>query len=277
MKHRRYFVSSDDWSFGSLLAHTWNRSRGTISLGLVYVCVGLFIGIAVLDQLGVVSRQSSLSVLGLSYVGAFHYLWLHQFLTAPLLHANVTHLLFNMLSLWMLGPSVERILGRGRYVVFSLLCAECSMFGFLMFNWGTGNIVLGYSGVVFGILVAQALFFPNNVIAIFAFFPLRMKYAVVLLGAVELYLTISPEQGGIAHAAHLFGALSALVYLRGTSWARSIWSATIRLFGRRSRPIPTPKERDWELLARMAAKRPVKPPPTPAPRPTHPKNVPWEL
>ena len=88
------------------------------------------------------------------------------------------------------------------------------MVGFLVFNWGTGRIAVGYSGIIFGILVAQAMYFPNNVIAIFAFFPLKMKYAVFLLGTIELYLTLSPERGGIAHAAHLFGALAAFIYLR---------------------------------------------------------------
>ena len=267
----------DDGAFRSVLAYTWHQSRGTISLWMVYVCVGLFVAVAILDQVGLVSRQSSISVLGLSYVGIFRYCWLHQFLTAPLLHGGVIHLVFNMLSLWMLGPSVEGILGRGRYVLFSGLCATCSMMGFLLFNWGTGNIVLGYSGVIFGILVAQAVFFPDNVIAIFAFFPLRMKYAVFILGAVELYLTISPEQGGIAHAAHLFGALSAVICLRGISWTHSAWSATTRFVRRRVRGIGNHRKRIWRPLASATRKESIKLPGAAQPRKAPPKDIPWEL
>jgi len=200
--------------FGAVLRHAWERSRGSISLGIVGVCIVVFVGVAFLDRLGIVTRQNAVSFLGLSYVGIFQRLWLHQFLTAPFLHVGLGHLLFNMLSLWMLGPGVEHALGRRRYILFSILCAVSSMAGFLLFNWGTGHIVLGYSGVIFGILVAQAMYFPNNIISIFAFFPLKMKYAVLLLGAIELYLTISPEEGGIAHAAHLFGAATAFAYLR---------------------------------------------------------------
>jgi len=222
--------SSDSESYRIRLAdglrQTWTRSLGSVSLTVVGVCVALFLAVAILDRTGVVPRQRAVAFLGLSYVGVFHYLWLHQFLTAPLMHGGVVHLVFNMLALWMLGPDVERALGRGRYVLFSGLCAAASMLGFLAFNWGTGNIVVGYSGVIFGILVAQAVFFPNNVIAIFAFFPLKMKYAVLLLGAVELYLTVSPEGAGIAHAAHLFGALAAIIYLKSPAWWRALDART---------------------------------------------------
>lgn len=204
--------------FGAVFRHAWERSRGSISLRIAGVCAAVFVGVAFLDRLGIVSRQNVVSVLGLSYVGIFQRLWLHQFLTAPLLHVGIAHLLFNMLSLWMLGPGVEHALGRRRYILFSIFCAVSSMAGFLLFNWGTGHIAVGYSGVIFGILVAQAMYFPNNVIAIFAFFPLKMKYAVLLLGVIELYLTISPEEGGVAHAAHLFGAVAAFAYLRILQW-----------------------------------------------------------
>jgi len=126
-------------------------------------------------------------------------------------------------------------------------------------------------------LVAQALLFPNNVIAIFAFFPLRMKYAVLLLGTVELYLTIAPEQGGIAHAAQLFGVLSALLCLRGISWTHSMWAAMSRLFSRRSTRSPGHKERDWGPLAQMDRKRPSKLRGAVQPRRAPPKDIPWEL
>ena len=33
---------------------------------------------------------------------------------------------------------------------------------------------------------------------------MKMKYAVLIAGAMELYLTISPERAGVAHSAHLF-------------------------------------------------------------------------
>ena len=206
----------------SILRKTWDRSRGTISLWSVWACVGIFLMAAILDLTRVISRQWTIAFLGLSHTGAFRRLWLHQFVAAPLLHGGVTHLLFSMLALWMLGPAVEKALGRGRYVLLSALCATSSMLGFLLLDWGAGHVVLGYSGVIFGILVAQAILFPNSIIAIFAFFPLKMKHAVLLLGTVELYLTLSPEEAGIAHAAHLSGAVAAAVCLLGGKALRAM-------------------------------------------------------
>ena len=203
-------------TFSQVIRHVWHRSRGSISLWIIWVCIGLFLTVAALDVVRVISRQRAFLFLGLSCPGIAERLWLHQFVTAPLLHGSIVHLLFNMLSLWMLGPGVETVLGKARYVLFTALCAVTSMLGFLLFDWGRGHIVCGYSGVIFGILVAQAVLHPDTRIAIFAFFPLKMKHAALLLGAVELYLTVSPESGGIAHAAHLFGAATAFVYLRAS-------------------------------------------------------------
>jgi len=204
-----------------ILKLLWRQPFGSISLIIIVLCTSVFICIGILDILNIIDKQTTIAILGLSRFGIFHQIRLYQFLTAPLVHLNIFHLLFNMLALWMLGPEIEKALGRRQYIVFSFLCATSSMIGFLLLNWGTGNIVLGYSGVIFGILVAQAILRPNNVIHFFAFFPLKMKYAVLILGVIELYLTVSPDSGGVAHAAHLFGALAALIYLR----RQLVWKA----------------------------------------------------
>ena len=62
-------------------------------------------------MMGVMRRAESISSLGLSRYSVFHCYWLHEFLTAPLTHGSVIHLMFNMLSLWILEPSVERLIG----------------------------------------------------------------------------------------------------------------------------------------------------------------------
>jgi membrane associated rhomboid family serine protease len=216
--------------------------------------VAAYVAVALLDRTGLMSRGRIVTFLGLSYDGVVRHLWIHQFVTAALLHGGIAHLLFNMLSLWMLGPDVERQLGRGRYFLLSLLCAVSGFAGFLLFDWQGSAVAIGYSGVIFGIMVAQAFFFPNNAVYIFAVFPLKMKHAVILMGAIELYLTISPEGGGVANVAHLFGAIAAFAYLK---LARMNWR------WRRSadtNPVPpshtghlTPFSRDWGQPGAMIA------------------------
>ncbi len=190
--------------------------RESVTLLIVAVCAAVFMILATLDLFYVVNWTQALLTLGLSYVGVVQHYWLFQFLTAPLIHANVTHLAFNMLTLSMLGPSIEQALGRRRYMIFSVLCAITSMLGFLIWNWERPMIGFGYSGVIYGILVAQATFFPNRTLYIFAFFPLKMKHAVLVLGAVTLYLSVVPDRSDTGHAAHLFGALGAWMYIQLT-------------------------------------------------------------
>lgn len=210
-------------NLGAMFRTAWQRSRGSISLTLVWVCSGLFIGIALLDILCIVSRHTIVMFFALSYAGVVRHLWVHQLVTAPFLHAGLMHLLFNMLALWMLGPDIENRLGRRRYVTFSIVCAVCSMAGSLAFNWGTANVILGYSGVIFGILVAQAIFFPNRMIVVFWVFPMKMRYAVMVFAAIALYSMATPGTGGgIAHAAHLFGGVAGYFYLRPPQWLQRL-------------------------------------------------------
>jgi len=220
-------------TFRDLLLRCWLRSVGTLSLLLVGVCVGLFVIITLLDLLRIVPRDISVSYLGFSYLGAIRRGLIYQWLTAPLMHANISHLLFNMLALWMLGPEVELILGRWRYILFSALCGFAGLAGFLLFHQGDGQIALGYSGVIFGLFVAQAWYFPNTPLMFFAFFPVKMKYAVLMMAMIELYLVYTPGRGGIANIAHLLGAVAALVFLATNRW----W------FARRARVMRIPQNR----------------------------------
>jgi membrane associated rhomboid family serine protease len=67
--------------------------------------------------------------------------------------------------------------------------------------------VIGASGAVFGILLAFGMLFPNTVIYIYFFFPLKAKYFVIIYGLIELYSGISGSQSNVAHFAHLGGMI----------------------------------------------------------------------
>ena len=257
MKRTRIPGSATGFSaVAATLQYAWDRSRRTISLAVVYVCVALFVLVTLLDVFKLVPIGHSTAFLGISHSGVFSNLWIHQFVTAPLMHGGLTHLLFNMLSLWMLGPSVERSLGRKRYIILTLICAESSMVVALLWSWGTPMVLVGYSGVIFGILAAQALLFPNNVIVIFYFFPMKMKHAVLLLSAVALYVAMTSKSGGPASIAHLTGAIIAFVYLKGYRRVGAIrwWRALLTRLKARSNRIKrerarqkTRNETPWKL------------------------------
>jgi membrane associated rhomboid family serine protease len=185
----------------------------TVSHGVVAACITVFVVLGMLDAGGLWPRGEALGVLGLSADGLLRHGRLWQPVTSVFVHADPSHLGFNMLTLWMLGPDVELVLGRARYLVFSAACAVAGGVGFLACSVSSGAVACGYSGVVYGLLVAQAMYFPHRRVSLFGAFPLRTSQVAVIFGAVELYLSVMPDGRAVAHAAHVTAALCAWVIL----------------------------------------------------------------
>jgi rhomboid protease GluP len=79
--------------------------------------------------------------------------------TANFLHVSLIHLLFNTYALWHLGPEVERIYGRGRFLSIYLLAA---MYGAMAsYAWG-GELSAGASGAIFGLVGTLAAYFLRH-------------------------------------------------------------------------------------------------------------------
>ena len=200
--------------FKETLSHLWSNARGSLSLCLAYTCAAVFVLTFLLDLLNIVSSERVLVFLGLSHVGLFERFWLHQLLTAAFVHSGIFQLLFNVMALIFFGPQIEQLLGRRRFVTLLLLCLYSSTLGFLLFNWTGPGILHGPAGVIFGLLVAQAIYFPDTKIPFFIFFRVKMKYAVLIMAAIALYLSINSAGSSNAHLAQLFAAAAAFIYLK---------------------------------------------------------------
>lgn len=75
--------------------------------------------------------------------------------------------------------------------------------------------IVGASGAVFGILLAFGMMFPNTLIYIYFFFPMKAKYLVILYGLFELYSGMANNPGdNVAHFAHLGGMLVGFILLK---------------------------------------------------------------
>lgn len=80
---------------------------------------------------------------------------------------------------------------------------------------------VGASGAVFGILLAFGMMFPNTLIYLYFFFPIKAKWFVILYGGLELYLGIQNSVGdNVAHFAHLGGMVFGFFLIR--YWNRQI-------------------------------------------------------
>lgn len=172
---------------------------------------------------------------------ALHYLksdlykpW--QLLTYMFLHSpsNFFHILFNMFALWMFGSTLENLWGPKRFLLFYLICGlgaglvhmgamavdvnsykaallanELTVedFKFLM-----DIPTLGASGAVMGIFAAFAYTFPNAQLFILPIpFPIKAKWALLGLVVLDLFGGVSNQQSGVAHFAHVGGAVVGII------------------------------------------------------------------
>jgi rhomboid protease GluP len=86
-------------------------------------------------------------------------LW--RFITPVFLHASPPHLFFNMYGLFVLGPSLERFFGRGRFILLYFLAAfSGNVFSFLL--TGEQGYSVGASTSIFGLVAAQGIFIYQN-------------------------------------------------------------------------------------------------------------------
>jgi membrane associated rhomboid family serine protease len=144
-----------------------------------------------------------------------------QIVTYAFLHdtGNITHLLFNMLGLWMFGAEIERYVGPRRlltcYFASVITAALTQLFVPLLFGAPPG-LTLGASGGVFGLLLAYAFMFPTRkVIPLIPPIPMPAWLFATLYAGVELFLGVTGTLSGIAHFAHLGGMVgSALVIMQ---------------------------------------------------------------
>jgi len=148
-----------------------------------------------------------------------------QIVTYAFLHStgNITHLLFNMLGLWMFGAEVERYVGPRRLLACyfaSVVTAALSQLFVPMIFGAPPSPTIGASGGVFGLLLAYAILFPTRkVIPLIPPIPMPAWLFATLYAAVELFLGVTGTLSGIAHFAHLGGMVgSALVIMQ---WKRA--------------------------------------------------------
>lgn len=178
----------------------------------------------------------------------------HMFMHAPMGQGvGLTHILFNMFTLWSFGPVLEQYLREKRFL---FLYFASGLGAFLLFNlWNMYEVnqvvtsltqqgvdvgevfrksaqgyqgdmsvfsnpdalllgqmlngkMLGASGAIFGVVAAFSTLFPNaKLVFLFIPFPIKAKYLFPIIIVVSLYLGFTGSMGGIAHFAHIGGAV----------------------------------------------------------------------
>jgi membrane associated rhomboid family serine protease len=139
------------------------------------------------------------------------------FLTMMFLHGGWIHLILNMWTLWLFGPTVEDRLGYGRYPAFYLACGLAASVAHVIFNPTSTIPALGASGAIAGILGCFMRLFPlaRVVVAVpILFIPLFFEvYASVFIGLwfllqllqSTMQLLLPASGGDVAWWAHVGG------------------------------------------------------------------------
>lgn len=150
-----------------------------------------------------------------------------QLFTYQFLHFGLFHLLFNMLALWMFGCDLERAWSTRFFLKYYWVSAVGGGLCVLFLEPNQGIPTIGASAGIYGVLLAYGRLYPNNVIYLYLLIPIRMKYFVLIIGAIAFFSSISPGNSGISHLGHLGGMAFGYVYLRWgymlnprRSWAR---------------------------------------------------------
>lgn len=230
--------------FGSLF-----RNMPTITKNLLIINVLVWIAQIILPKIGIDLTE----LLGLHFWMASDFNPA-QIVTYMFLHSDsdFTHLFFNMFSLLMFGPLLERTLGEKRFLFYYITCGIGAalvqelvwqftwkdIFAPMFANqvgWSMAEahqaldmaiaqgqnipalnalLTVGASGGIFGILLAFGMLFPNLPLYImFIPVPIKAKYMVWGYGAIEFFFGISGTMSSVAHFAHLGGMLFGLLLL----------------------------------------------------------------
>lgn len=141
-----------------------------------------------------------------------------QLVTYLFLHSltSFTHILFNMLMLWMFGAPIEETWGTRRFLQYYFVCGIGAGICVVLVNLAFGNPhqrVLGASGAIYGLLLAFGMLFPNQTVLLSFLFPIKAKYMVMIFGAIAF---MSSFQSGstVSNLAHLGGMIFGFAYMK---------------------------------------------------------------
>lgn len=185
---------------------------------ILFANIGVFLATFVAPDLVV-------GIFGLHPPDVFHGLQVWRLVTYLFVHDpdNLTHILFNMLALWMFGVDLEHRWGtRGflRYYAVTGVGAglATALVSLLPFDFARGiyaATTIGASGAIYGLLLAWAMFFPQRQILFLFVFPLPARVAAILMGAMSFFAAISGGNTRVAEATHLAGLAVGWLYLQG--------------------------------------------------------------
>ncbi len=182
---------------------------------LLIVYVVVFVIQQTIDQFFGGHLKAYLALIPNAVLGG--YVW--QILTYGFLHADVMHLLLNLLVLAFVGSDIESVWGRRKFLIYYFFCVLSAGLFYLIVQFLISNPLylslpmLGASGGIYGLLYAYGVLFPDREMLLMMLFPIRARQFVWVLAGIEFLQAIYSGQGGLGAIAHLSGMGAGFLYL----------------------------------------------------------------
>lgn len=133
-----------------------------------------------------------------------------SFITSIFLHADFTHLFFNMFALFMFGMFLESRIGSKKFLILFFLAGMAGSMGYMVTATDPTIPAIGASGSVYGIIGALAIINPFLMVWVMGMVPMPMILVAFIWGLMEFFGLFYPS--GIAHGAHLGGLLMGMLF-----------------------------------------------------------------
>ena len=204
----------------------------TVVKNLLIINVLMYLATITLERFGI----DLTNILGLHFFKASDFR-IYQFVTYMFMHANFTHLFFNMFALWMFGNTLENLWGSQRFLLYYMVCGlgaglcqelvqyieyTTTLAEYTTVNMGSQIIpmadylnmmnTVGASGAIYGLLLAFGMMFPDSRIYLYFLVPIKAKWFVIGYAVIELLSGLGGHDN-VAHFAHLGGMLFGLILI----------------------------------------------------------------
>jgi membrane associated rhomboid family serine protease len=202
--------------------------QGDIALRLIYINVGVFLFLTLLNLAWTLCGRQGLPLEQYLQLPAWPLRWLHQpwsILTYMFVHADVWHLLFNMLWLYTFGQlflathSTRHF--RQLYLLGGIAGGVLFMLAYNVFPYFRESVgytqagLVGASAAVLALVVATAVQQPDYRLRFALIGFVRLKYVALFVVLADLLFLTADNAGG--HIAHLGGALAGWLFARRLS------------------------------------------------------------